>query len=142
MNFSAIEHVDWFQLFGLPKRFMMDLEALENAYLRAQNIAHPDAWGALSSKSANQLSAYINAAYLGLKDPRQRAEYMLKCVKAWPPALFQDIIKEVFLLKSEENEEIIKNRYQEAMIKFEDSFQKEDYLQAQHAYTYICYLKN
>ena len=104
MDFSYIEHMDWFQLFGLPKRFIVDLEALEAAYLRAQKVVHPDVWSPLSSKSATQLSAHINMVYSGLKEPRQRAEFMLKYDKAWSVPSFQDIITEIFLLKSQENE--------------------------------------
>ncbi|PPE03343.1 hypothetical protein [Holospora curviuscula] len=141
MDFASIKRMDWFELFGLPKRFLMDLDVLEKAYLQKQKIVHPDSWGNHSSKVTAQLSAYINTVYTHLKTPSLRAEYMLKSVDAWPVPMYQEILVEIFTLKSQEDSSCLHDKYQEAIIKFDDEFRQTQYVQAQHAYMYICYLK-
>ena len=69
-----------FELFGLPERFRFDGEALERAYHTLQSEVHPDrfaAEGEMARRVALQSSARVNEAYRALKDPVDRAQYLL-----------------------------------------------------------------
>jgi molecular chaperone HscB len=70
-----------FILLGLQKQFQLDPQALEKAYFDAQKRAHPDQFAQASpeeKRKAIELSTQINQAYLILKDPLKRAEYLLE----------------------------------------------------------------
>ena len=70
-----------FELFGLPTRYRIDMEALELAYRDLQTRVHPDrhAGGSDAQKrAALQASARVNEAYRALRDPVTRAEYVLQ----------------------------------------------------------------
>ena len=69
-----------FQLFGLPPRYRVDLDALDAAYRKLQTEVHPDRYASASDaerRVALQASARVNEAYRALKDPVQRAQYLL-----------------------------------------------------------------
>ena len=69
-----------YDLFGLPPRFRLDAAALEDAWRRLQSDVHPDRHAAGSDadrRAALQASARVNEAYRALKDPVQRAQYLL-----------------------------------------------------------------
>jgi molecular chaperone HscB len=69
-----------FQLFGLPARYRVDLDALDVAYRALQSEVHPDRFAGASDadkRLALQASARVNEAYRSLKDPVQRAQYLL-----------------------------------------------------------------
>ncbi|WP_162147046.1 DnaJ domain-containing protein [Holospora obtusa] len=132
--------MSWFQLFGLPESFIIDLDALEKAYVLAQKRIHPDRWTGVSFKTAEQFSAHINKVYAALKDPRKRGEYMLKCVNFWPISSFPKIMQEIFSLKMNSDPQAVHILYQESLIKFDKFLKEKDFFQAQKAYLYICYL--
>jgi molecular chaperone HscB len=69
-----------FQLFGLPERFRFDGELLDRAYHALQSEVHPDRYtaeGDAARRAALQSSARVNEAYRALKDPVDRAQYLL-----------------------------------------------------------------
>ena len=69
-----------FELFGLPATFRIDADALDEAYRALQAEVHPDrhAGGSDSDRRlAMQSSTQVNAAYQALKDPVERARYLL-----------------------------------------------------------------
>src|SRR5689334_22567020 len=69
-----------FELLGLPPRFRIDGEALDRAYRDLQRAVHPDRYtGAPDTQKrlALQASARANEAYRTLRDPVDRAEYLL-----------------------------------------------------------------
>ena len=69
-----------FELFGLPERFGFDSESLERAYHALQREVHPDRFaadGETARRVALQSSARVNEAYRALKDPVDRAQYLL-----------------------------------------------------------------
>ncbi len=71
---------NYFDLLGLPKQFELDEKQLRDVYLKMQRICHPDQLankGAADRMAAMQTSADMNQAYLTLKDPLKRAEYLL-----------------------------------------------------------------
>lgn len=72
---------DCFDLFGLPRVFMIDLPALETRYRELQGIYHPDRHadlGARERRLAVQISARINEAHETLRLPARRARYLLE----------------------------------------------------------------
>jgi molecular chaperone HscB len=72
---------DFYTLFGLPKTFQMDQEALNKAYLALQTQYHPDRAAHLSEGDKHhylQVATHINMAYQTLTCPLSRARYLLK----------------------------------------------------------------
>ena len=71
---------NYFDLFGLAPAFQCDPAALDRAYRQLQSDVHPDrfAGGSDAAKRlAQQSSARVNEAYVALKNPVQRAQYLL-----------------------------------------------------------------
>jgi molecular chaperone HscB len=69
-----------FELFELPARYRVDLDALDAAYRKLQTQVHPDRYANASDaqrRIALQASARVNEAYRALKDPVARAQYLL-----------------------------------------------------------------
>jgi molecular chaperone HscB len=70
-----------FELFGLPVRFAIDAAMLERRYRELQRDVHPDrAAGGddAARRVAMQASARVNEAYRTLRDPVERARYLLE----------------------------------------------------------------
>lgn len=69
-----------FDLFHLPARYSLDLDALEHAYRTVQAQVHPDrfaAAGEAQKRVAMQWATRANEAYQILRDPLKRATYLL-----------------------------------------------------------------
>ncbi len=72
---------DYFQVFGLGRRFQIDLPALEHEFHRLSRKVYPDRFARAGEKErAWSLAdtALLNDAYRTLKDPLNRTEYLLK----------------------------------------------------------------
>lgn len=72
---------NYFELFGLPPRYRFDPGSLERAYRQLQSEVHPDRFagaGDAQKRVALQSSAHVNEAYRALRDPVERAQYVLK----------------------------------------------------------------
>jgi molecular chaperone HscB len=72
---------NYFDLFGLPARFRFDPAVLDDAYRLLQSDVHPDRFAAGSDaerRVALQSSTRVNDAYRALRDPVQRAQYLLR----------------------------------------------------------------
>ena len=67
---------DHFARLGQPRRFSIDLVAIEQEYLARSRLVHPDLHAADSQRSHDD-SAALNAAYQTVTDPFKRAEYYL-----------------------------------------------------------------
>lgn len=61
--------LNYFDLFNLPQRYALDENELTVRYLSKQKKAH--------SAGDNVSSSVLNIAYSTLKNPLQRAEYLL-----------------------------------------------------------------
>ena len=71
---------DYFALFGSPRRYSVDERALDSAYRKLQSEVHPDRFASAGEPErlrALQASARVNEAYRSLKDPVERAQYLL-----------------------------------------------------------------
>jgi len=70
---------DDFTLFGLPRRFALDRNALDACWRALQAKVHPDRFaseGASAQRLAMQWAVRVNEAYQRLKDPLQRGAYL------------------------------------------------------------------
>ncbi|MFH6975180.1 Fe-S protein assembly co-chaperone HscB [Neisseria sp. 23W00296] len=71
----------YFDLFQLPEGFALDEAELETRYRALAARFHPDRYAAASAfeqKQAVMMSATVNEAYRTLKNPTDRAAYLLK----------------------------------------------------------------
>jgi molecular chaperone HscB len=69
-----------FELFGLEPGYALDPERLERSYLEIQARIHPDRFahaGDADRRASMQWTTRINEAYRTLKDPVERARYLL-----------------------------------------------------------------
>jgi len=72
---------NYFELFGLPDSYDIDLPQLSSRYRKLQSAIHPDKYASASDlerRLSVQNSALINQAYQTLKHPLSRAQYMLQ----------------------------------------------------------------
>lgn len=100
------KELDYFTCLGFPRRLMIDQTALETKFYELSRVFHPDFY---QNKSAAEQaisldnSALLNTAYRTLRDPIQRAEYLLdleagsaKDIRTSPPA---DLLEEIIELQ-------------------------------------------
>jgi molecular chaperone HscB len=74
---------DYFALFGLPRSYSVDDSLLDAAYRKLQSEVHPDRFasaGEPERRLALQASARVNEAYRSLKEPVERAQYLLSLI--------------------------------------------------------------
>ena len=70
-----------FELFGLAPAFAIERADLERAYLGLQAIIHPDRFahaGDAERRASMQWTTRVNEAYRTLRNPVQRAQYLLE----------------------------------------------------------------
>jgi len=97
------KETDYFTCLGLPRRLIIDQNKLEAKFYEMSRAFHPDFY---QNKSETEQTislgnaATLNTAYRTLRDPIQRAEYLLdleagsvKDIRTSPPAdLFEEIL--------------------------------------------------
>ena len=74
-------HENEFKIFGVEEKFDLNLEELEEKYLKLQRLFHPDKYSTCSDqeiKLSTLHSSLINDAYQKLCDNNARAELLLK----------------------------------------------------------------
>ncbi len=98
------KETDYFTCFGVPRRLMLDAKKLEAKFYELSRSFHPDFYQT-KSPAEQTISlgnaAVLNTAYRTLRDPIQRAEYLLgleagsvKDIRTSPPAdLFEEILE-------------------------------------------------
>jgi molecular chaperone HscB len=72
---------DYFQVFGLPRGFEIDLDALEREFHRLSRKLHPDRFARATPQEREWSladTALLNDAYRTLKEPLHRTGYLLK----------------------------------------------------------------
>jgi molecular chaperone HscB len=98
------KETDYFTCLGLPRRLTIDLNGLEAKFYELSRAFHPDFYQNKSeTEQAISLgnAATLNTAYRTLRDPIQRAEYLLdleagsvKDIRTSPPSdLFEEILE-------------------------------------------------
>jgi molecular chaperone HscB len=71
---------DYFTVFGLPRKLVVDAAALQRRFYELSREHHPDfQHGAAAARQAEALaqSAMVNRAYRALRDPLSRVEYLI-----------------------------------------------------------------
>jgi molecular chaperone HscB len=110
---QSASSADYFQVFGLDRKFALDTQPLEREFHRLSRRLHPDRF-ARATANEQEMSlantALLNDAYRTLREPLQRTEYLLsleglkvgeenagknKSADRQPPA---DLLEEVFEL--------------------------------------------
>ena len=74
------EQVDYFELLGIGRQYAIDLERLRKNFLALNRRIHPDYFSTEEDdvqSASMRIAAQINSAYETLRDPVQRAEYIL-----------------------------------------------------------------
>ena len=95
---------DYFSCLGFPRRLNLDVQKLEASFYELSRAFHPDFYqNKTETEQAISLgnAATLNTAYRTLRDPIQRAEYLLsleagsvKDIRTSPPAdLFEEILE-------------------------------------------------
>lgn len=72
--------LNFFELFGMPARYDLDVADLRKRYFRLSREIHPDRGPAESEGDASRerVSSVVNRAFQVLIDPLTRAEYLLE----------------------------------------------------------------
>jgi molecular chaperone HscB len=73
--------MDYFEVFGLPRKLGIDTAALQRRFYELAREHHPDFHQAATPEQlarAEEASALVNAAYRALRDPIARAEYLVR----------------------------------------------------------------
>jgi molecular chaperone HscB len=71
---------DYFEVFGLPRKLQVDLDALQRRFYELSRRHHPDfhqGADATGQAQALEASALVNRAYRALRDPIGRVEYVI-----------------------------------------------------------------
>jgi len=71
---------DYFEVFGLPRKLQVDLEALQRRFYELSRRHHPDfhqGAGSRAQAEALEASALVNRAYRALRDPVARVQYLI-----------------------------------------------------------------
>ncbi|MBC7755893.1 MAG: Fe-S protein assembly co-chaperone HscB [Bdellovibrio sp.] len=72
--------MNYFKFFSLPQQFNVDLSLLETNFRAIQSASHPDRFVTCTSAekiASMQTATLANEAYLTLKNPANRAKYLL-----------------------------------------------------------------
>ena len=72
---------NFFELFGIPVSYDVDLNKIQQQYMTLQKQVHPDKFASgsdLEKRISMQQTSWINEAKSTLKDPVLRASYLLK----------------------------------------------------------------
>ena len=71
---------DYFEVFGLPRKLQVDLDALQRRFYELSRRHHPDfhqGADAGAQARALEVSALVNRAYRALRDPIARIQYLI-----------------------------------------------------------------
>lgn len=92
--------LDFFSLFGLPRQFRIDEEALGRAWRALQAEVHPDRSAHLpGSRGEMQGALRVNEAYSVLKKSTSRAQYLLELAGMSQEAIDGNMVASVYLFE-------------------------------------------
>jgi molecular chaperone HscB len=101
---------DYFALFGLERRYRIDEMELDAAYRALQSAVHPDRFvnaDDAERRMSLQSSARVNEAYRVLRDPVDRAQYLLSLNGIDAPAETDNALPFDFLEEQLERREAV-----------------------------------
>ncbi|MDR0556023.1 MAG: Fe-S protein assembly co-chaperone HscB [Holosporaceae bacterium] len=99
--------MNYFEILGIPVGYKIDENAMLRSYLQKQAFVHPDINGEDSAESA-----LLNEAYRTLRDPLERAQYILEIQGKYEDKLDPAFTIEGFALR-EKYEALSKKKEQE-----------------------------
>jgi len=92
--------LDFFSLFGLPRRFRVDEMALDCAWYALQTETHPDRHAPENGRlGAMQGALRVNEAYTVLKKPVTRARYLLELAGMSSEAINENVVAPEYLFE-------------------------------------------
>ena len=147
---------DFFQLYDLPRSYLIDLNQLQRHHRKLQQQFHPDRYVtamAADQRLAVQVTAYLNQAFKTLKDPVSRGVYLLELAGLQPLAAENTQMPTDFLLQQigfRESIEavpeamdqgktisdlfnLLKHQVKEIVAEFDDAYKAERLLEAEVA---------
>jgi molecular chaperone HscB len=105
---AHVQGANYFELFGMPQSYEVDLGLLEERYLAISRNIHPDKYATAGEEMqafALRASASVNSAYDVLRDPLHRAEYLLESAggksASQDKRVPQDMLGQVLMLREE-----------------------------------------
>lgn len=117
---------DGFERLGLPRRFALDRDAIEKAYLERAQAVHPDRFASGSAseqRAAMEASAALNEAHRVIRDPVRRAEYLCKLagidVDSNEPRLGAPAMSQAFLVEMIERREALEDAREQGVAALE-----------------------
>lgn len=138
-----------FIILNLKESYALDLQTLENNYFEAQKKTHPDQFSQgtdLEKSDAAKKSTTINQAYLILKNPLLRAEYLLKSAGvetlSTDPSFLGQVVE--WNERREQGEDLTADLLREEEFLFnalENAFLLNDYEKAQVALYQLTYVQ-
>jgi molecular chaperone HscB len=138
-----------FEILNLEQSYALDLQLLEKRYFEAQKKSHPDQFSNATTHEKAQAilkSTAINRAYLMLKNPLLRAEYLLKAAGLEPLShdpSFLNIVME-WNERRERGEDLtlgLLDQKKILMKALEDSFADRDYEKARSVFYKLTYIQ-
>lgn len=140
---------DPFEVLGMAKQYALDLKTLEKHYFEEQKKTHPDRFvGAPQDKMDEVLkrSSEVNQAYILLKDPLQRALFLMKGAGIEPLSHDPTFLSEVMIwnerLENGENLKLELHHEKEILFKdLEVAFEKNDYERARATHYRLTYVQ-
>ena len=153
-------HENEFKIFGVQEKFDLNLEELEEKYLKLQRLFHPDKYSTCSDqeiKLSTFHSSLINDAYQKLRDNNARAELLLK-VKGYSVLLENrsfndsDILEQIMDIQNEcleatnleSKKKVLKNLNSVILVSLNDlksSFAEKKYEEANKINIKLSYLE-
>ena len=103
---------NYYELFGMPVGFLLDVAELSVRYRELQKVVHPDRYAASGEQSRRlslQGATMVNEAYQTLKDPLKRAQYLLSLKGVDTDAGNRTLDDPAFLMQQMELREALAN---------------------------------
>jgi molecular chaperone HscB len=126
---------DYFSVFDLPRRLTLDTSDLQKRFYDRSRESHPDRFAtksAFEQQRALDVTSSLNDGYRVLRDPVQRAEYLLKLEgfdvsqqrgKDVPPELLDEVFELNMMLEDAASN---KSELQDAKARFEGMLHRAD----------------
>jgi molecular chaperone HscB len=133
-----VENIDYFSYLGLKKQLNLDIDDLEKRFYEMSRKYHPDYHtngDEIEKEISEERTSFLNSAYKILRDPIQRAKYLLQLEwgeipkedKKVPPELLMEIMELQEKLQEEKIEEDIerKKELKKALTGISDDLKKK-----------------
>lgn len=133
LNTGIADNHSYFELFGLTPKFNLDLAKLETNYRSIQSASHPDRFVTASPAEklrSMQTATLANEAYQSLKNPANRAQYLLALQGVDAIAETNTVMPADFLMQQMEWREAIDDAKQARNIDALDALLMEMQLEA------------